>query len=145
MLLRRPWTGLLIPDRYAEEHGFNIKRGVRNRRVLEFADGSRQRAVGQVETSWTFDSGQRIPLIFEVLEDCLHDVILGEEVLWEHNVFETYAASIQTLPSDIESFDLAPFSFVPKWVQKLSGVLKPNRECEPSRPLYRPKVSVILI
>ena len=90
--------------------------------------------MGQVETSWTFDSGQRIPLVFEVLEGCLHDVILGEEVLWEHDVFETYAASIQTLPSDTEPFDLAPFSFVPKWVQKLSKVIKLKGESEPSRP-----------
>ena len=101
--------------------------------MLEFADGSRQRAVGQIETFWTFDSGECIPLVFEVLENCLHDVILGGELLWEYDVFETYAASIQTLPSDTESFDLAPFSFVPEWVQKMSGVIKPNRECEPSR------------
>ena len=132
--MHRPRTKILKPNRYAEEHGFNIKRGSENRRVLEFADGSRQRAVGQVETSWTFNSGQRIPLTFEVLEGCLHDVILGEEVLWEHNVFETYAKSIHTLSSDTESFDLAPFSFVPKWVQKLGVAIKPNRKREPSGP-----------
>ena len=132
--IRRPHTGLLKPHRFAEKHGFNIKRSAKNRRILEFADGSRQCAVGQVETSWTFDSGQRIPLIFEVLEGCLHDVILGDEVLWEHDVFETYAASIQTLPSDTDSFDLAPFSFVPKWVQKIHGTIKPNGECEPFGP-----------
>ena len=109
-------------------------RGPENRRILEFADGSQQETVGQVKTSWTFDSGQRITLIFEVLEDCIHDVILGEEVLWEHNVFETYAASIQTLPSNTESFDLAPFSFVPKWAQEISEVIKAKRECELSRP-----------
>lgn len=109
-------------------------RGAENRRVLEFADGSRQQTVGQVETSWTFGSGERILLTFEVLENCLHDVILGEEVLWEHDVFETYAALIQTVLSDTESFDLAPFSFVPQWVQKFSRVIKPNRKSEPSRP-----------
>lgn len=109
-------------------------RGPENRRVLQFADGSQQETVGQVETSWTFGSGQGIALVFEVLEDCIHDVILGEEVLWEHNVFETYAASIQTLPSNTNSFDLAPFSFVPKWAQKISEVIKPNRKCEFPRP-----------
>ena len=129
-----PTDCLTKTNRYAEEHGFIIKRGPKNRKVLEFADGSRQQAVGQVETSWTFDSGQRIALIFEVLEDCLHDVILGEEVLWEHDVFETYAASIRTVPSDTESFDLAPFGFVPNWVQKINGAIKPNRECELSTP-----------
>ena len=108
--------------------------GAENRRMLEFADGSRQRAVGQVETPWTFDSGQRIPLIFEVLQDCLHDLILGEEVLWEHDVFGTHAASVHTLPSNTESFDLAPFSFVPRWVQKINGAINRNRESEPSRP-----------
>ena len=117
-------------DRYAENQNFNIMRSPENRRVLEFANGSRQETVGQVETSWTFDSGQRITLIFEVLEDCIHDVILGEEVVWEHDVFETHAASIQTLPSDTKLFDLAPFSFVPKWVQKIHEVIKPNLKSE---------------
>ena len=82
--------------------------------------------------------------MFEVLEDCLHDVILGDEVLWDHDVFETYSASIQTLPTDTDSFNLAPFSFVPEWVPKLSGVIKPNRESEPFYTLCSPKVSVIL-
>ena len=109
-------------------------RGPENRRVLEFADGSQQETVGQVETSWTFDSGQSITLIFEVLEDCIYDVILGEEVLWEHNVFETYAASIQTPPSNTDSFDLAPFSFVPKWAQKISEGIMPNQGREFPRP-----------
>ena len=133
MLSRRLQIGLLNPYRYAEEHGFNIKRAAENRRLLEFADGSRQLAVGQVHTSWTFNSGQRIPLIFEVLEDCLHDVILREEVLWEHDVFGTHAASVHTLPSITESFDLAPFSFVPRWVQKINRAISSNRESEPSR------------
>ena len=134
MVSGRPRIGLLKPNRYAEEFGFHIKRGAKNRRVLEFADGSRQRAVGQVETSWTFDSGQRVPLMFEVLEDCLHDVILGEEVLWENDVFETYAASIQTLPSETEPFDLAPFSFVPKWVRKMRRKGEPSKPCMVLRP-----------
>ena len=108
-------------------------RDAENRRILEFADGSRQRTVGQVETSWTFDCGQRIPVTFEVLENCLYDVILGEDVVWEYDVFETYAASIQTIQSETDSFDLAPFSFVPQWVQKLRRVIKQDRECEPSR------------
>ena len=90
--------------------------------------------MGQVETSWTFNSGQRIPVTFEVLEECLHDVILGEELLWEYDVFETYAASIQTLSSDTESFDLAPFSFVPKWVRKLNGESELSRSCIVLKP-----------
>ena len=113
-------------------------RGPENRRVLVFADGSQQETVGQVETSWTFESGPSITLIFEVLEDCIYDVILGQDVLWEHNVFDTYAASIQTLPSNTDSFDLAPFSFVPKWAQKMSEGIMPNWGREFPRPCIGP-------
>ena len=56
-----------------------------------------------VDSGWTFDSGQRIPVTLEILEDCHHDIDLGEEVLWEHCVFETFAVSIQALSSDSES------------------------------------------
>ena len=60
---------------------------------------------------------------FEVLENCSADVILGEDVLWEHDVFRSHAASIHEKPSeneDDELLDLAPFSYTGKWQQKTS-------------------------
>ena len=74
-----------------------------------------------MNTTWTFASGLKIPVTFEVLENCSADVILGEDVLWEHNVFDTYAASIQDMRYENEEdelFDLAPFSYKPKWSQE---------------------------
>ena len=72
--------------------------------------------VGQVETYWTFVTGERIPVIFEVLEYCCLDVIIGEEILTEHNVFRTHAASIfQIAAVDDDCFELAPFDFMNSW------------------------------
>ena len=92
-----------------------------NRGFLQFADGTFQETVGQVDTTWTFASGLEVPVTFEVLENCSADVILGEDILWEHDVFQTHAASIQEMPYDIEGdelFDLAPFSYEKKWQRK---------------------------
>ena len=71
-------------------------------------------SVGQVHTTWTFAHGLRAPLIFEVLEECCHDVLL------DNDIFELDAASIITLPVDTDHFSLGPFRFLSKWQQNLS-------------------------
>lgn len=53
-------------------------------------------------------------------------MILGEDVLWEHDVFNAYAASIQETPYEEEEedelFDLAPFSYKNSLQQKASDI-----------------------
>ncbi len=76
-----------------------------------------------MNTTWTFASGLKIPVTFEVLENCSADVILGDEVLWEHDVFRSHAASIYEMPYENEEdelLDLAPFSYMKEWQQKTS-------------------------
>ena len=99
--------------------GLDIRTGPKHRGLVQFADESYEETIGQVFTTWTFESGKRIQLRFEVLENLCSDVIIGEDILWEHNVFEDYASSIETFPSESESFMLAPFTFYSKWQQKL--------------------------
>ena len=52
---------------------------------------------------------------------------MGEEMLWENNIFEAHATSIKSLPVDIESLDLAPFTYVHKWQQKFDRIMHPKR------------------
>lgn len=96
-----------------------------------------------METTWTFASGLKIPVTFEILENCSADVILGENMLWENSVFKTYSASIREMPympyedEADELFELAPFSYKKKWQQKASDfkqkiLSKSNRK--PSDP-----------
>lgn len=122
--------------RYAQRHGLKIKCRPRNCKLLQFADGTYQMAVGQVQTTWTFESGLSIPVTFEVLQDCLHDVILGEEVIYENDVFGTHASSIQKIQPKEEIYNLAPFTFMNISQKKLRALAhyitsrrKGNEEC----------------
>ena len=79
---------------------------------LQFADESIDKTVGQVETHWTFANGERIPLTFEILEECCSDVIIGEGILPEHNVFQDHASSLVQIQLSKCSYELAPFDFI---------------------------------
>ena len=117
---------LAIPDtgadknimslQYAVDHGFELMTGKNHCGYLQFADGSYDKTVGQIKTYWTFASGERVPVTFEVLEYCCSDVVIGEEILTEHNVFVEHAASILlTITGHDDSYELAPFDFINSW------------------------------
>ncbi|KAI4243484.1 MAG: hypothetical protein L6R40_003486 [Gallowayella cf. fulva] len=108
-----------VPDTGAEG---NIMDGA-HRNLLQFADGTYQETVGQVQTNWTFASSECIPLIFEVLENCCSDVVLGDTILYDYNVFEDHAASILSYESLDSMLQLAPFDFVKNWQRNPSSLL----------------------
>lgn len=108
---------------FAVRHGLYIHDGRRHRNLLQFADGTYQKTVGQVKTNWTFESGESVPVTFEVLENCCSDVILGDTILYDHNVFEDHAASISSHQSQHEIHRLAPFDFVKKWQRHVRSLL----------------------
>lgn len=106
---------------YAKALDLDINARPEDRGFLQFADGTFQETVGQVNTTWTFADGLKIPVTFEVLENSSADVILGEEVLWEYNVFQTYATTRQGVPYEndgVQVSDLAPFSYQKHWQRK---------------------------
>ena len=86
---------------------------------LQFADGSIQQSIGQVDTTWTFGSGLHVPLTFEVLRVCSHDIVLGEGVIRDNDVFENKASSLLDLSLDVEFFDLGTIHFRQKMAAKV--------------------------
>ncbi|KAM0796708.1 hypothetical protein BDR22DRAFT_510597 [Usnea florida] len=109
---------------YAEALGFEISKGFDNRGFLQFADGTLQETIGQVDTTWTFASGLEIPITFEVLENCSANVILGEDFLLDHDVFRAHVASIKEIPyedAEDEPADLSPFGYTNYWQQKFEN------------------------
>ena len=118
---------------YALRLGFLVNRESRNRGYLIFADGTSQYTVGQVDTTWTFETSEKVPVTFEVLEGCSADVILGEELLWDYNVFEKHIDSLVDLDrcqdgsNTGQPHDLAPFTFVKRWQQKIDDLLMKMR------------------
>ncbi|KAL9579577.1 MAG: hypothetical protein Q9203_006634 [Teloschistes exilis] len=123
-VLAVPDTGAernVIDMDYALEKGLEIKRN-HEKQYLGFADGTCQETEGRVDTHWTFTSGERIPITFEVLKYCCSDVIIGEEVLTEHNVFEDHTSSIIATPCGNNIHPLAPFDFVRAWQRPLDKI-----------------------
>lgn len=124
---------LAVPDTGAErnvmslqfviDHDLCLKEGPEHRNWLQFADGSCEETVGQVDTYWTFTTGERNPVTFEILEKCCSDVIVGEEICTQHNVFEDHASSLVILDPSSASDELAPFDFINGW-HRIFGLRK---------------------
>ena len=91
--------------------GFGIDTAPACLGYLQFADGSIQRTLGQTKASWTFENGETTVETFEVLENCITDVVLGEEVMYRHDVFDVHRSSlIYSKPHDTRLV-LAPFDY----------------------------------
>ena len=119
---------------FAIAHDMRIRRGHNRRKILQFADCTRQSTVGQVETYWTFASGKRIPITFEVLEDCCADIIIGEEALFYYNVYEDHADSFTTESLETDAYQLAPFDILTRWHRKVDNAMQRMR---PNSATYR--------
>ncbi|KAL8726145.1 MAG: hypothetical protein Q9166_006902 [cf. Caloplaca sp. 2 TL-2023] len=124
----------IMDQSYAISHNLRIKKGSHRCNLLQFADGTYQETVGQVETYSTFDSGQSIPVTFDVLADCCADVILGDSILYDHNVFENHAASIVAYESPYNVYQLAPFDFVKNWQKTYAELVARFQFSEAQRP-----------
>lgn len=128
-VLAGKYNVLAVPDsgaernvmdmQYAIDHGFKIKEETENRNWLQFADGSHEETIGQVDTWWEFATGEQIPVTFEILKDCCSDVVIGEEILTQHNVFDSHASSLISWEASPDSYELAPFDFIRRWQRHL--------------------------
>jgi hypothetical protein len=59
---------------------------------------------------------------FEVLDNCAADLVLGEEIVYNHNAFETYASSITEVYAFDEPYLLAPFGLLTSWQSKATNL-----------------------
>lgn len=93
---------------------------------VQFADCTYQQTLGRVNTHWTFASGERIPITFEVLENCADKVIIGEDIIYNHDVFNEYCYSIRTFNQEPELHlpELAPFAFISSSQKKANDLAK---------------------
>jgi len=66
---------------------------------------------------------------FEILENCCADVIIGEEICAQHNVFEDHGSSLILLDPSSASYELAPFDFISGW-QRAFGLRKKRKPAQ---------------
>lgn len=122
----------------ALSNGFELRTGPKHCGYLQFADGSYDKTVGQVDTYWTFASGERIPVVFEILEHCCSDIIIGDDILTEHEVFQKHAASIRSYTGfDDNCFELAPFDFVRPWQKGCEQLMEKTKSARATGKLTR--------
>ncbi|KAL8845811.1 MAG: hypothetical protein Q9221_009053 [Calogaya cf. arnoldii] len=58
----------------------------------------------------------------------IENVVLGDTVLYDYNVFEDHAASISSYESQYDIQQLAPFDFVKKWQRHFASLLHRPRD-----------------
>ena len=105
----------IVSEEWARRNGYHIKSGRKHRTWIRFANGSMEETVGQIEAPWTFGNGQHGQckyLTFHVLASCASDVVLGAELLYKTNAFNTYGDSIIVKSSTSDFWELQPFDFV---------------------------------
>ena len=104
----------LVSYEYAKRRGWlpNIVPGPEKNRLLLFADGSTKRTEGQLRLAWSFgdrwdiaslDDDSKSAVIFDVLDGCPHDVILGQSFLEETDAFTTHKEAFEDLCLDDHS------------------------------------------
>lgn len=115
------------------EHGYEVHTQPENRIWLQFADASAQRTIGQVVLFWQFlDSHFRVPIVFDVLDNACAEVILSDDFLHEHRVFEDHERAFFDLPPVDEHDYLAPFDVLKDWQWK-GGLWKQYFRKDPKR------------
>ena len=73
-----------------------------------------------VEARWTFEPDLEMTVAFEVVEDCIQDIVFGEEIAYD--VYATQSESIAQSFVEDASWRLATFSFVNKWQNVLRNM-----------------------
>ena len=99
---------------YALAHGLRVDQDPKCRGYVQFANGAIQQTLGRVESSWTFENGETIFETFEILENCLFDIVLGEDVLYRHDIFNLHSSSLVSQGIDNSYPELAPFDYLDK-------------------------------
>ena len=137
----------IVSEAYARKRGFDINTNHEHRNILRLANGSVQETVGQIEADWTCGEGGgggSKTLTFEVLAGCPYEVIIGQGLLFDDDVFLTPAdwlvedpssnaeensdAKAQKLPLMAVGYDGRVVTFLKKYI-------KPKENGKPTHSL----------
>jgi predicted aspartyl protease len=120
----------IMSEAYAESRGYEIKKIEDDMDELRFADGSSQRTLGKVNAKWAFhdDPGGSINVTFEVLERCPYEVIIGLDILYEHDVYNKHTAClVESAPEKGKALPLNHVGWRSSFLERLK---RKKRPCE---------------
>jgi hypothetical protein len=91
--------------------GFKILTEPRNCGWIVFPGGTEEATVGQAQTNITLPDGNVVPIVFELLSNCHVPVVLGQDFIFDHDIYTRYARALLEF-EDIHSGDeLMPMGF----------------------------------
>lgn len=128
----------LLSYEYAQRRGWLKKMNMEDQNLLQFADGSIERTEGSISARWVPSSVKSkqeqvgLEAKFHVLRGCSHDVILGQDVLEETDMFFEHADSFFEVESDTEATGLNLVIWLPK-KKKITLTEGPASNKNPSR------------
>jgi hypothetical protein len=95
----------------AQAGGFRILSQPDNCGCVLFPDGTEESTIGQVHTTMTLDDGKVVPLVFEVLPNCHVPVVLGQDFVFDHDIYSRYSTSILEFESPDSGDELMPMGW----------------------------------
>lgn len=135
----------MMNEDWAKAHQFPIKSGRENCGVVHFPDGTTVPTTGQVYTTITLPGGDAIPIVFEVLPNCYVPVVLGEDFVFDNDIYSNYADSIHGLEWVDCSADLLLMDYQKPWyatvAEKAKLLLQPKRRKQMTTSMYSDHLS----
>ncbi|KAL2060236.1 hypothetical protein VTL71DRAFT_9631 [Oculimacula yallundae] len=101
----------IMDESWARSAGLSIRTAAENKGVVVFPDNSTRDTIGQVHTTITLPGGQFTPIVFEILPDCYVPVVLGEDFVFDNDLYINYASAFVETECHDSSYDLLPMAY----------------------------------
>ena len=117
----------LISLAYVQKRGFCIEPITTAPSMVQFADGSTSALLGVVSLSIVFGNleGRRLNVVFHILEGLTCELLLGEDILNDNDVFRTYADAFSLEDNKENVFEINTivwFRSVEEFLSKLKNL-----------------------
>lgn len=77
----------VIDSVWARKSGLRIRKGKKYRGWILLPSGEMKATIGQVHTTMALPGRKTVPLVLEVLKDCAASVVLGDEIIFNYNLY----------------------------------------------------------
>lgn len=101
----------IMDEAWAQSMGFTIRTGPKHCGLILFPDNTTRATIGQVHTTITLSGGEVQPIVFEILPNCYVPVVLGEDFVFDNNLFMNHADAIFEVEGIDSTHDLLPMYY----------------------------------
>ena len=122
----------IMDESWTRSFGFSIRSAAENMGVVVFPDNSTRATIGQVHTTITLRGGAPTPIVFEVLPDCYVPVVLGEDFVFDNDLYTNHASAFVESGDPDSMYDLLPMNYYKKSL--ISSILPGRKSSSMATP-----------